>query len=92
MNHSNSTKDYFKNKNIVNVVLPDFLSYCESNCDLCSDPGYSKYIVSEFAVVAVKRLEKVSEQCGVVTCLRSVRLTVCVRLGGGSRGILSESE
>lgn len=32
------------------------------------------------------------KQCDLVTCLRSVRLSVCVRLGGGSRGILSESE
>lgn len=28
----------------------------------------------------------------LVTCLRSVRLSVCARLGGGSRGMLSESE
>lgn len=27
-----------------------------------------------------------------VTCLRSVRLGACVRLGGGRRGMLSESE
>lgn len=31
-------------------------------------------------------------QCDLVTCLWSVRLNVCARLGGGSRGMLSESE
>lgn len=32
------------------------------------------------------------KECVVVTCLRSVRLSVCVRLGAGNRGMLSESE
>lgn len=31
------------------------------------------------------------EQEDLVTCLRSVRLSVCVCLGGGRRGIFSES-
>lgn len=35
---------------------------------------------------------KTSKQCGLVTCLRSVRLNVCACLGGCSRGIFSESE
>lgn len=32
------------------------------------------------------------KQNDLVTCLRSVRLSVWVRRGGGSRGMLSESE
>lgn len=35
---------------------------------------------------------KTSKQCGLVTCLRSVRLNVCACLGGCSRGIFSKSE
>lgn len=32
-----------------------------------------------------------SKECNLFTCLRSVRLSVCVCLGGGSRGMLSKS-
>lgn len=37
-------------------------------------------------------MEEACSSASWVTCLRSLRLTACVRLGGGSRGIPSESE
>lgn len=60
-------------------------SLCGLYCSI-----YFVILISKMVKQGVQLMSDM-KQCGLVTCLRSVRWSVCVCLGGGSGGMLSKS-